>query len=108
MADRIAVMYLGRIVELARSEALFEARSTPIPEALLSAALPSHPAIRHEEIVLAGEVPSPIDPPTGCAFHPRCQSKVGEVCERVLPRLQTPRGDRHAVACHLYGNAGTG
>jgi oligopeptide/dipeptide ABC transporter ATP-binding protein len=104
MADWIAVMYLGRIVELAPSETLFESPQHPYTQALLSAALPSHPSIEHREIVLAGEVPSPIDPPSGCAFHPRCQSKVGEVCERVVPPFDPLRDTRHRVACHIYTN----
>ena len=102
MADWIAVMYLGRVVEFARSETLFDHPQHPYTQALLSAALPSHPRIDHQEIVLAGEVPSPIDPPSGCAFHPRCQSKVGEVCERVVPQFAPLHDTRHRVACHIY------
>jgi len=101
MADYIAVMYLGRIVEHAPSETLFEQPAHPYTRALLSAALPSHPDAPHEEIVLTGEVPSPIDPPPGCPFHPRCPQKIGAVCEQAVPPLV---GDpaRHAVACHLH------
>ena len=102
MADWIAVMYLGRIVELAPSEVLFDQPQHPYTQALLSAALPSHPAIDHQEIVLSGEVPSPIDPPSGCAFHPRCQSKLGQVCEVTMPQLDPLLDPRHRVACHLH------
>ncbi len=105
MADWIAVMYLGRIVELAPSETLFEAPQHPYTQALLSAALPSHPSIDHQEIVLTGEVPSPIDPPSGCAFHPRCQSRLGPVCERTAPPLEPLHDRRHRAACHLHAEA---
>ena len=102
MADHVAVMYLGRIVEIAPSEELFGAPKHPYTEALLSAALPSHPRTQHQEIVLTGEVPSPIHPPPGCAFNPRCQSKVGEICERRAPPLEPQGAPDHRVACHLY------
>ncbi len=104
MADWIAVMYLGRIVEIARSETLFESPKHPYTEALLSAALPSHPDTVHEEIILAGEVPSPIDPPSGCGFNPRCHRKLGGICETTTPPL-LPLADRsHQVACHIYAD----
>jgi oligopeptide/dipeptide ABC transporter ATP-binding protein len=101
MADHIAVMYLGKMVEFAPSETLFEEPKHPYTRALLSAALPSHPDAPHEEIVLTGEVPSPIDPPGGCPFHPRCPQYIGPVCDNTVPPLV---GDpaRHCVACHLY------
>ncbi len=108
MADQVAVMYLGKIVELAPTKSLFEGPRNPYTKALFSAALPSHPDIVREEIVLEGEVPSPINPPSGCAFHPRCPMKVGEVCERKTPKLQPLAGlPGHRVACHLLtDNAG--
>jgi peptide/nickel transport system ATP-binding protein/oligopeptide transport system ATP-binding protein len=105
MADWIAVMYLGRIVELGPSEILFDDPQHPYTQALLSAALPSHPRIDHQEIVLAGEVPSPIDPPAGCAFHPRCQSRLGQVCASTTPPLDPMRDGRHRVACHIHATA---
>ena len=102
MADWIAVMYLGRVVELAPSETLFEAPKHPYTEALLSAALPSHPGADHRAIVLAGEVPSPIDPPAGCGFNPRCHRKVGAVCEPTMPPFRPLTDRSHRVACHIY------
>jgi len=103
MADWLAVMYLGRIVEYASVDSLFEEPRNPYTKALFSAALPDHPDKHHEEIVLTGEVPSPIDPPSGCSFHPRCPLKAGSVCEQVAPKLKPAPGTKnHFVACHLY------
>lgn len=102
MAHKVAVMYLGRIVEIAPTKALFAEPLHPYTKALFSAALPSHPDIEREEIVLEGEVPSPIDPPSGCAFHPRCPMKVGEICEKVAPTLAAISGGDRKVACHLH------
>ncbi|MEM7024423.1 MAG: oligopeptide/dipeptide ABC transporter ATP-binding protein [Pseudomonadota bacterium] len=103
MADWLAVMYLGRIVEFAEKESLFQRPHNPYTKALFSAALPSHPDQDREEIILQGEVPSPINPPSGCAFHPRCPFKIGEICEQVTPTLKpVPGGGKHWTACHLY------
>ena len=103
MADWLAVMYLGRIVEYATVDSLFQEPRNPYTKALFLAALPGHPDQRREEIILAGEVPSPIDPPSGCSFHPRCPLKAGLVCEQVVPKLKPAPGTKnHFVACHLY------
>ena len=103
MADWLAVMYLGRIVEYAAVDSLFEEPHHPYTKALFSAALPGHPDKRREEIVLTGEVPSPIDPPSGCSFHPRCPLKAGSICEQVVPDLKPMSGFKnHFVACHLF------
>lgn len=103
MADWLAVMYLGRIVEYAPVEALFEAPRHPYTRALFSAALPGHPDRLHEEIVLTGEVPSPLDPPKGCSFHPRCPFKIGSICETSEPNLKpVPGAEHHSAACHLF------
>lgn len=102
MADTIAVMYLGRIVEYGDTEELFKSRLHPYTQALFSAALPSHPDLKQEEIILSGEVPSPIDPPSGCPFHPRCPKKIGSVCERDVPDLQERSDYSYRVSCHLY------
>ncbi|MEO1016390.1 MAG: oligopeptide/dipeptide ABC transporter ATP-binding protein [Pseudomonadota bacterium] len=103
MADWLAVMYLGRIVEIAEKESLFQQPHNPYTKALFSAALSGHPDREREEIILSGEVPSPIDPPKGCSFHPRCPFKIGEICEREVPTLKpAPGARRHMVACHLY------
>ena len=76
----------------------------PYTQALLSAAPPSRPtAVPRQEIVLAGEVPSPIDPPSGCGFNPRCPKKIGNVCERRTPVLTLQSGSVHSVACHPSG-----
>lgn len=100
MAHEVAVMYLGTIVERAKTEELFENPLHPYTKALFSAALPGHPDIDREEIILPGEVPSPIDPPSGCRFHPRCPAAMPE-CAEVEPK-ETHIAPGHAVACHLY------
>jgi oligopeptide/dipeptide ABC transporter ATP-binding protein len=100
IAHRTAVMYLGQIVEHASTEALYRTPSHPYTQALFSAALPADPDAQREEIVLGGEVPSPIDPPAGCRFHPRCPFAMAE-CAHVAPALK-PVGPDHLVACHLY------
>ena len=93
-------MYRGRLVEEAPTEELFDNPLHPYTRALMSAALPSHPDIEREEIVLTGEVPSPIDPPSGCHFHPRCPQRY-EPCEDNVPVETYPVTD-HRVVCHLY------
>jgi oligopeptide/dipeptide ABC transporter ATP-binding protein len=100
MAHEVAVMYLGKIVEKARTEELFNNPLHPYTKALFSAALPSHPDIEREEIILHGEVPSPINPPSGCRFHPRCPLAKPE-CATVEPQEKLVASG-HMVACHLY------
>jgi oligopeptide/dipeptide ABC transporter ATP-binding protein len=100
MAHEVAVMYLGRIVEKARTKELFDNPLHPYTKALFSAALPAHPDDVREEIILAGEVPSPINPPSGCRFHPRCPFAMPR-CAQVEPELKEMATD-HVVACHLY------
>lgn len=103
MADWLGVMYLGRCVELGRSEDVFNKTSHPYTQALMSAALPSHPREVGESIVLTGEVPSPMSPPSGCTFHPRCHKKFGTKCEATKPQsLAFADNADHTVACHLY------
>lgn len=103
MADTVAVMYLGRIVEIAPAKTLFDAPKNPYTQALFSAALPSKPDTSSDEIVLEGEVPSPISPPSGCSFHPRCPFKLGDICENADPELTIqPDDPKHLVACHRY------
>jgi oligopeptide/dipeptide ABC transporter ATP-binding protein len=102
VSDRIAVMYLGVIVEIAPAELLYESPIHPYTEALLSA-IPSietdeEEPERRERIVLEGEVPSPIDPPSGCRFHPRCRYAT-EICRVERPRLRG-FGDGRLAACH--------
>jgi len=100
MCDKVGVMYLGRIVEEAPTEELFDNPLHPYTRALMSAALPSHPDIQRDEIILTGEVPSPIDPPQGCHFHPRCPQRF-EPCEDTAPVQTIQEGD-HRVVCHLF------
>ena len=86
MSHTIVVMYLGKIVEMGDAQTLARAPKHPYTEALFSAALPSHPDERREEIILPGEVPSPLNPPSGCRFHPRCPH-VMPVCGQQEPAL---------------------
>ena len=99
MCDRIAVMYLGRIVELAYYDQLFSSARHPYTKALLNAIPMPDPHANKEKIILRGQVPSPIEPPPGCHFHPRCPDK-SEICEREVPvMVEVEQG--HQVACHL-------
>jgi oligopeptide/dipeptide ABC transporter ATP-binding protein len=98
----MAIMYVGEIKEIGETEDIFEDPLHPYTRALISAALPSHPDIQREEIILRGEVPSPVNPPEGCRFNPRCPQKIGDVCENVHPDLQEQHQANHWVACHLY------
>jgi peptide/nickel transport system ATP-binding protein/oligopeptide transport system ATP-binding protein len=99
MANEVAVMYLGKIVEKAKTKELFDKPLHPYTKALFSAALPSHPDVNNEEIILTGEVPSPINPPSGCRFHPRCPFAM-EKCSHEEPQLREVAPD-HVVSCHL-------
>jgi oligopeptide/dipeptide ABC transporter ATP-binding protein len=100
MAHQTAVMYLGQIVEYSPTEELYENPLHPYTKALFSAALPAHPDVQREEIVLSGEVPSPINPPTGCRFHPRCPFAMDR-CAVEIP-VEKDMGSGHLVTCHLY------
>jgi oligopeptide/dipeptide ABC transporter ATP-binding protein len=100
MSHEIVVMYLGKIVESGQSQVIARDAKHPYTKALFSAALPSHPDERREEVVLAGEVPSPLNPPSGCHFHPRCPHAT-ERCAREEPKLAEVEG--RLVACHLFG-----
>jgi oligopeptide/dipeptide ABC transporter ATP-binding protein len=99
MSHTIAVMYLGKIVEEGEARTLARAPKHPYTEALFSAALPSHPDEKQEEIILPGEVPSPLNPPDGCRFHPRCPHAMAR-CAEEAPALAPVEG--RLVACHLY------
>ncbi len=99
MSHTIAVMYLGKIVELGAAADVALAPKHPYTQALFSAALPLDPGERRAEIILSGEIPSPLDPPPGCRFHTRCPH-VMERCRRDEPRLAPESG--RLVACHLY------
>ncbi len=99
IADRVAVMYLGKIVEEAETGRLMESPLHPYTQALLSSAPAADPGARRKRIRLAGELPSPIKPIEGCPFAPRCP-EVQDLCRRVVPPLE-PKGAEHLAACHL-------
>ncbi|WP_428676718.1 ABC transporter ATP-binding protein [Reyranella sp.] len=107
VSDRVGVMYLGKIVELAPTGALFAAPAHPYTEALLSAVPRASVATATKRIILAGDPPSPLRPPSGCAFHPRCPYRQ-DICTRETPPLQDITPER-AVACHfaLHASATT-
>ena len=100
VSTKIGVMYLGNLVETASNTELCAHPLHPYTQVLLSNALPSHPDDIREEIILQGEVPSPLNPPAGCRFHPRCP-KAMDVCGKSIPQLSEVSVG-HAVACHLY------
>lgn len=99
MSHRIGVMYLGKIVEVAASKEILNRPKHPYTMALLSAVPDKDPRSRHERIPLTGDIPSPIDRPPGCPFHPRCPL-AAEICRQEMPMLRTMNGNRQ-VACHF-------
>jgi len=101
VCDRVAVMYLGRIVDLTDAKTLYTTPKHPYTQALLSAVPRIDPKSKRERIILHGDVPSPLDPPSGCAFHPRCPVKnKPEACFRDIPRLRVLSNGAQA-ACHV-------
>jgi oligopeptide/dipeptide ABC transporter ATP-binding protein len=100
LCDRIAVMYLGKVVEMTDYKNLYTNPKHPYTQALLSAVPASHPNIQKSRILLEGDVPSPINPPSGCSFHPRCPKRM-EICEKARPEIKET-GCGHRVACHLF------
>ncbi|MEK4048045.1 dipeptide ABC transporter ATP-binding protein [Paenibacillus sp. FSL H8-0048] len=100
ISDRVAVMYLGRVVELAPTKALFAKPLHPYTQALMSAVPVPDPGLKKQRIVLTGDVPNPETPPTGCAFHPRCPHAMDR-CKSEAPVLRE-LDSGHQVACHLY------
>lgn len=99
ISDRVAVMYLGKIVELSSTSELYDNTQHPYTEALLSAVPIPDPTLKRQRIVLEGDVPSPFKPPAGCRFHPRCKY-VKPICSQEEPEL-TDIGNGHFVACHF-------
>ncbi|MCR1290140.1 ABC transporter ATP-binding protein [Shouchella clausii] len=100
ISDRVAVMYLGRIVEIAQKDSLYETPLHPYTEALISAVPSTDVTVKKEKISLKGELPSPANPPKGCAFHTRCPHAY-ERCKHERPEM-TEQKAGHFVACHLY------
>ncbi|AXM88530.1 dipeptide ABC transporter ATP-binding protein [Anoxybacillus ayderensis] len=100
ISDRVGVMYLGRMVELASSEELYRHPKHPYTKALLEAVPIPDPEYKKEKQLLTGDLPSPSNPPTGCAFHTRCQACM-DICKTIKPEWKEV-GNGHYVACHLY------
>ncbi len=108
IADRVAVMYLGKIVEVGETQTIFSHPQHPYTEALMSAVALPDPELRdqHHRIILEGEIPSPRNPPPGCPFHPRCRY-CQDRCTVEAPRLTVVPGDGHLVACHAPRRIGS-
>lgn len=104
MCDRIAVMYLGKIVEIGTYDEIYDNPQHPYTQALLSAIPKENPFDTKERIILSGDVPSPVNPPSGCAFHKRCRFAM-EKCSQVAPVLDTVSAT-HQVSCHLFNGEG--
>lgn len=100
MSHRINVMYLGQIVECAQSDDLYTEPLHPYTKALLLASLPDNPGSKHVKSIVKGEVPSPLNPPSGCRFHPRCPSAMPS-CSKIIPTFKEVK-PAHTVACLLY------
>jgi oligopeptide/dipeptide ABC transporter ATP-binding protein len=103
ISDRVAVMYLGKIVEIGPKRAIYENTLHPYTEALLSAAPIPDPEIERHRIILEGDAPSPINPPSGCRFHPRCRLRI-QICPEIAPVLKD-MGNGHSAACHVRAPA---
>jgi len=100
VSNRIGVMYLGQIVELASKHDLYDEPLHPYTQALMSAVPSIDPDVKKERIVLDGDVPSAASPPTGCPFHTRCMYKQ-DICTKVIPRNTILENDRQ-IRCHMY------
>jgi oligopeptide/dipeptide ABC transporter ATP-binding protein len=100
LSTRLAVMYAGKLVETGDCDAVYTAPRHPYTQALLSAALPLHPAVRRQRTVLPGEIPNPVHPPSGCRFHPRCPQAMSQ-CQTHEPVWREVHSGHH-TACHLY------
>jgi len=100
LSTRLAVMYAGKLVEMGECDTVYATPRHPYTQALLSAALPLHPAIRRQRIILQGEIPNPMHPPSGCRFHPRCPQAMPQ-CQTLEPAWKAIEPG-HDTACHLY------
>ncbi|GLQ06970.1 ABC transporter ATP-binding protein [Sneathiella chinensis] len=100
LSDRVVVMYLGHIVEQGETEQVFAPPYHPYTEALLSAVPIADPEVQQKHIVLEGDIPSSVNPPSGCPFHTRCPRKIGRICETDVPPVKTMEAG-HKIACHL-------
>ena len=105
ITDRVAVMYVGKIIEIAKTDSLFDKPQHPYTEALLSAVPIPDPSHQSKKIILSGEVPNPVSPPKGCFFHPRCRYAQSR-CEIEAPILES-LGNQHYSACHFPGRFGS-
>ena len=100
ISHRVAIMYLGKIVEIAPSDKIYQEAKHPYTRALLSAVPVADPNRKKERIILEGDVPSPVHPPPGCSFHPRCPYRE-DICDKVEPKLEFANG--HGASCHVFG-----
>jgi oligopeptide transport system ATP-binding protein len=101
ISHRVAIMYLGKIVEIAKSETIYQDAKHPYTRALLSAVPMPDTSRKKERTILQGDVPSPVHPPSGCTFHPRCAYREA-ICDQIEPPLDFA-GDGHGVSCHVFG-----
>jgi len=102
MCDRLAIMYLGKIMEMGDTEKVIFEPLHPYTKALIDAVPVPDPTAKRVETVIKGEIPSPVNPPSGCRFHTRCPAYIGDICRTKEPPL-IDVGKNHYVACHLYG-----
>ncbi|MDO8700623.1 MAG: dipeptide ABC transporter ATP-binding protein [Deltaproteobacteria bacterium] len=101
ISHRVAIMYLGKVVEIAKSDSIYQDAKHPYTKALLSAVPITDKSKKKERIVLEGDVPSPVNPPSGCTFHPRCSYREA-ICDKTEPPLEFTGGG-HGVSCHVFG-----
>ncbi|MBI2181060.1 MAG: dipeptide ABC transporter ATP-binding protein [Deltaproteobacteria bacterium] len=101
ISHRVAIMYLGKIVEIAKSDTIYQEAKHPYTRALLSAVPIPDMSKKKERVVLEGDVPSPVNPPSGCTFHPRCSYREA-ICDKIEPPLEFYAGG-HGVSCHVFG-----
>jgi oligopeptide/dipeptide ABC transporter ATP-binding protein len=101
ISHRVAIMYLGKVVEIAKSDSIYQDAKHPYTKALLSAVPMPDTSKKKERVILEGDVPSPVNPPSGCTFHPRCSYREA-ICDKTEPPLEFTAGG-HGVACHVFG-----